>query len=279
VTRCGLPAIQVLIAGALCLAVLASGIDLIDGLARASAIGVLTGAGSLFASAALLYLGCTLSQERQRARALGTQLAVTQERQRLARELHDGVAQDLAFIASQSAHLARSAPEQEVLGHIAGAAKRALTESRSVINGLADEQQLTIVPQRQSLALAVTDRARELGSRAGIEVHVDADADVIAPADVDHAVMRIITEAISNTAKHAAASKLWISLRADDDSLIVRVFDNGCGFAESDVARTELGGFGLNGMRERMEDLGGALRLSSEVGAGTLVEADFSLAA
>jgi signal transduction histidine kinase len=274
-----LPASEVLIAVALCLAVVASGIDLIDGLARASAIGVMTGAGSLFASGALLYLGLTVSNERQRARALRTELAIAQERHRLARELHDGVAQDLAFIASQSAHLAKSDPEQEVLGHIAGAAKRALSESRSVINDLVDEPQPIAAQPGRSLGAAVTERARELGNRAGIEVHVDADADVSAPAEVGHAVMRIVTEAISNAAKHADASKLWISLRADEDTLIVRVFDNGCGFRESDVARTDFGGFGLGGMRDRMEDLGGALRLSSQVGAGTLVEADFSLAA
>jgi signal transduction histidine kinase len=201
--------------------------------------------------------------------------ALARERRRLAQELHDGMAQDLAYIASQSAHLAQRSPERELLGHIAGAAQRALSETRAVIDALAAH---TIPPQPAiRLADALSDRARELAARSGLELTLDVDASIESTPEVDHAVMRILSEAISNAARHAAATRLCVSLTQERGTLVMRVADDGKGFdptRRADHARGT-GEHGLAGMRERVRLLGGELRLESSPGLGTLVEAGF----
>jgi signal transduction histidine kinase len=242
----------------------------VDGLLKSSALEAGTGIGLVIATSVVIGLGMSISIQRRAVRRTRMQFAVGEERQRLARELHDGVAQDLAFIACQSAHLARSAPEHELLEQIAVAAKRALDESRSVINGLS-------IDHSRSLACAVGARAQELAARAGLELSLDADEHIATTAEVDNAVMRILAESISNAARHAGATKLWVRLWSSaDESIVVSVRDNGRGFDPGrPAARAQASGLGLRGMSDRVALVGGDLRLQSSPGAGTMVEAGF----
>jgi signal transduction histidine kinase len=88
-------------------------------------------------------------------------------------------------------------------------------------------------------------------------------------------VIRILTEAISNAARHAGATRLRVALVAKGDSVVMQVGDNGRGFDASRRAASESGGIGLDSMAERAKALGGELRLESAPGRGTLVEAGF----
>jgi signal transduction histidine kinase len=263
------------------IAVIVSGVvGLLDGDSATNAIvDIFGGSALLVADLVLVLVGAGVAGELEAGRAQRASIAVAEERRRLARELHDGVAQDLAYIASQSAHLAKRAPDQQVFGDIAGAARRALSESRSVISNLADEDPTGHTPapaERLSLRGAVEQRASELAARAGLALKLTVDERIDSTPEVDHAVLRILSEAISNAARHAQASELQVSLTGDDESLKVRVCDNGLGFdPTASVERGQSGGYGLDGMRDRVQSLGGELRLESAPGRGTLVEAGF----
>ncbi|HEV2809243.1 MAG TPA: sensor histidine kinase [Acidimicrobiales bacterium] len=188
-------------------------------------------------------------------------LAVFEERRRVARELHDGLAQELAFIRSQTAAMAAGMPLQDMVGHVATAAERALEESRRAIATLADHGP---APLREALRVA----AEEVAAREGTQVDIDVDTMSMAPA-VTEALVRVVREAVGNAARHGAAQQVRVRMACDDLTLRLEVVDDGQGFVPGEVHR----GFGLTSMRERVEALGGELRIRSVVGAGTTVEA------
>jgi signal transduction histidine kinase len=192
-------------------------------------------------------------------------LAAAEERRRLARELHDGVAQDLAFIVSQSLRLTRRFPDEPALERIAEAAERGLADSRMTINGLAR-------PESTTLATAVCEQAHEMAERAGLRLELEVADGIQTTAEIEHAVMRISREAISNAARHADATTLAISVSSTADGLRVRVADDGRGFDPARMTRSGSAGFGLLSMDERARALGGEMRLESRPGAGTVVE-------
>jgi signal transduction histidine kinase len=183
----------------------------------------------------------------------------------LARELHDGVAQDLAFIVSQSLRLTRSFPDEPALERIAAAAERALAESRTTITGLVRSQSTT-------LTAAVSDQAHEMAERAGLRLELEVDDGIEATAEVEHAVLRISREAISNAARHADATTVAITVRSTANGLRVRVADDGRGFDPAQATSSGSAGFGLTSMDERARALGGEMRLESRPGAGTVIE-------
>ena len=85
-------------------------------------------------------------------------------------------------------------------------------------------------------------------------------------------MLRIAQEAVTNVLKHAGASKIWVKLHMEARRLFLRIVDNGRGFEQQDAFSSQGGHFGLIGMRERAERLGGELRLASQPGGGTEVE-------
>ena len=89
---------------------------------------------------------------------------------------------------------------------------------------------------------------------------------------VGHGLLRIAQEAVTNVVKHAGASVIQVKLEIGPRRLSLRITDNGCGFEQQDVFSSRAGHFGVIGMRERAERLGGELRLASHQGAGTEVE-------
>lgn len=185
-------------------------------------------------------------------------MATAEERRRMARELHDGLAQELAYIATAGDRLASGRASPRELEMLSAASQRAMTESRMLIETLAAEP----LPLGRALATA----ADEVASRGGIGLHVDVPADVDVPPVTCEALTRIVREAVTNAARHANADLVRVELTVRD-GLRLRVVDDGCGF---DPAHTDRG-FGLTSMRERAKAVGAELRIVSQPGEGTEV--------
>jgi signal transduction histidine kinase len=206
--------------------------------------------------AILLYAGC---QEISGYWQSQSAAAVLEERRRLARDLHDGVAQELAFILRR----ARRGGDDPALAQIAAAADRALLDSRRAIAALS-------LPIDERFDIVLGRIAEETAGRAGahVELHLDA-------ADVDRehaeALIRIVSEAVQNATRHGGADQVRVELTCGP-ALQLRISDNGAGFDLAATSARGAPGFGLVSMRERAEAIGGAFAISSAPGEGTVVE-------
>jgi signal transduction histidine kinase/ligand-binding sensor domain-containing protein len=199
--------------------------------------------------------------------------AVLDERARLAREIHDTLAQGFVGISSQLDAVAMCIPEEttparQCLDLARRMARHSLTEARRSVMDLRAS-----VLEGQDLAAALESGARMWAAPSGVEVEVDASGSPAElPQEIEQHMLRIAQEAVANALKHSGATKIWIQLHMEARKLYLRIKDNGRGF-EQEGAFVSLGGhFGLIGMRERAERLGGELRLASHPGEGTQVE-------
>lgn len=191
--------------------------------------------------------------------------AVLQERSRLAREIHDGLAQHLAFLKMRVAWLKRSPASVgfEQLGDIEAVLETALIEARYAITTLRAQ------PEGTSTMDAITDYAREFGQVSGMAVEVATPGvlpDVGPKVRVE--LLRVVQEALNNVRKHAQADAVRLRIGARDDGVEVTIEDNGTGF---DANRGLEGHFGLEIMRERSESVGGTIRIESVAGSGTCI--------
>ncbi len=190
------------------------------------------------------------------------QATVLHERKRLAREIHDGIAQDLAFIAQQAGALAGRNGASQSLDDIGTAARRALDESRGVIAAL-------VRPTDEPLDQALTRVADEAAGRWGATVEARTTAGLELSAPAREAVLRIVGEAVTNAARHGQAQRICLDL-AEEPELLVRISDDGVGFDPASLAQGA-GRHGLTGMRERAEQIGAQLRVESQPGEGTRI--------
>lgn len=189
--------------------------------------------------------------------------AIAQERRRLARELHDGLAQDLWYLVTQTRLLALRHGELDGLAALEQTSQRALEESRLAIGALAR-------PGSEPLELALEAVVADLAERMGTSVRLHVgDGVAVGPATRD-ALVRIVREAITNAVRHGGATSVSVELESGA-GLCLRVVDDGCGF-EVDGPTPSRSGFGLVSMRERAEQLGGRLIVASRPGEGTRVE-------
>ena len=187
--------------------------------------------------------------------------AVADDRRRIARDLHDGLAQELAFISLESRRLAERG--EEVGGDLAEAADRALREVRAAIEHLAQ-------PSKQPLHEAIAETAGELTARSNAKLEVDVDPRVELDSEPRENLLRILREAVFNGIRHGGATKVAVKL-SRGPGLQLSVADNGSGFDPGSLPKGN-GSFGLVSMTERAHSLGGKLRLRSEPGGGTNVE-------
>jgi signal transduction histidine kinase len=190
--------------------------------------------------------------------------AVRDERAQLARELHDGLAQDLAVLRLR---LSSGCTEAEA----AALADRALSEARYAITILRGG---TAAPS--DFVAALRRQTDDLSDRYGFPVILEEPeplSDV--PASVQVALLRIIREAITNAGKHAEATRVAIRLMERAGRLEAEIVDDGRGFDVS--APPAPGKYGLQGMRERAALLGGDVDIASRFGRGTTVRAWFPL--
>ena len=195
-------------------------------------------------------------------------LATNEERQRLAREIHDGVAQELVMVGygidNAQATLPEGAEETaEELRSLRGEVTRVITELRLSLFELRSE-----VDRNGGLAAAIAEYARTLGTSAGLRVHFTFDESTARlPAATEAELLRIAQEAITNARKHAGASNLWVTCTVDPPYAQIEVSDDGKGFADD---RPD-GRYGLAIMAERAERIRGRLEIRPRHPSGTTV--------
>jgi len=198
---------------------------------------------------------------------------VLEERARLAREIHDTLAQGFVGISSQLDAVAMCMPDdatpaRKFLDLARRMARHSLTEARRSVMDLRAS-----ALEGQDLAAALESGARMWTAGSGVEVKVDVSGtEKPLPQEMEQHLLRIAQEAVTNVLKHAGASQIWVKLHMEARKLFLRIVDNGHGFDQQDVFASRGGHFGLIGMRERAERLGGELRLASHPGEGTEVE-------
>src|SRR5919198_147343 len=215
------------------------------------------------ASHGALLWGSLLEIDRYQRRA--AQSAIFEERRRMARDLHDGLAAELAYIAAESRRLAEHGTERRRAGdEVVAAAERALEESRLAISALTR-------PVDEPLDRALHHALESAAERLGVGVVLDLSPAVTATPTVREALLRVALEALRNAARHGRAREGTIQLRARGDGLEMMISDDGRGFDVDSAARPDA--IGLLSMRERVEALGGSLRVVSGLGEGTRVEA------
>ena len=147
-------------------------------------------------------------------------------------------------------------------------ARHSLTEARRSVMDLRAS-----ALEGQDLAAALQSGTRLWTAGSGVDVEVDVSGERSPlPQEMEQHLLRIAQEAVNNTLKHASASKIWVRLHMEERKLDLRVIDNGRGFEEPDIFSSLGGHFGLMGMRERAERLGGELHLETQPGSGTKVE-------
>lgn len=194
-------------------------------------------------------------------------MATIEERSRLAREIHDGVAQEIASLGYLVDDLSASTDTL--------ASRELAANLRQQITRVVGELRLSIFDLRHGvdhtagLGRALTEYVSEVSARSGLHVHLDVqDSPARLQRNVESELLRVAQEAITNARKHADARNLWVRLGADATGVSLHVEDDGVGSA------AERGGhFGLRVMRERAERVGATLTIHERRGGGTVVGA------
>ncbi|MDI5937591.1 GAF domain-containing sensor histidine kinase [Micromonospora sp. DH15] len=195
-------------------------------------------------------------------------LATNEERQRLAREIHDGVAQELVMVGygidNALAYVEEDPKETaEALRTLRGEVTRVITELRLSLFELRSE-----VDRHGGLAAAIAEYARTVGASGGLRVHLSLDESTARlPAATEAELLRIAQEAVTNARKHAGAANLWVTCEVDPPYAQIEVSDDGHGIGEQ---RTD-GHYGLAIMAERAERIRGRLEIRPRQPSGTTV--------
>jgi signal transduction histidine kinase len=190
------------------------------------------------------------------------ELATAKERNRLARELHDSVAQTLygltlqAEAASRKLSSGQTNEVAEYLREIRESSQQTLQETRLLIFELRPP-----ILEKEGLVQALRARLESVESRSGLKAQVNLQEVGQLPAEVEAGLYGISNEVLNNVLKHAHATEIKVSLEKKSDKIVLEISDNGTGF---DLASADSqGGLGLKGMRERAEQFGGALQIQS----------------
>jgi two-component system, NarL family, sensor kinase len=211
-----------------------------------------------------------LAVERGRLAQDQVSAARSAERTRLAREIHDTLAQDLTAIALQLESALREVPDPssplaQRIGKALSVARDSMTQARASVLSLRSDPL-----EGRPLAAALAALARRLTSETGIRVAFRERGATALPYETEGELFRIASEALTNARLHAGASRIDVELSAGETSVALRIRDDGSGF-DSAVRDDER--YGLRGMEERARLIGATLRIASDRGAGTDIEA------
>jgi signal transduction histidine kinase len=224
-----------------------------------------------------------LAEEQQSAAQVA---AVLDERNRIAREIHDTLAQTLTGVIVQAEAASRALPDMGTVGahleRISTLAREGLQEARRSVRALRPS---LLDGSTLALALAALCVKQSGKGETGTRFHFALKGTPRQlPPEVEDALLRVTQESLVNVERHARARTAWVELRfdpADADSMqcvCVRVQDDGRGF-DAKALDPNWRGFGLVGMRERLEMLGGTFDISTRPGQGTEVRAGIALPA
>jgi signal transduction histidine kinase/PAS domain-containing protein len=196
------------------------------------------------------------------------QLAVLEERQRLARELHDSVTQALYSVTlyADAARMAFSAQKWEALGsnlqEVRNMAREAMYDMRLLVFELRP-----FMLETEGLASALRARLAAVEGRSGLKTQVFVEEERRLPIVIEEELYRIAQEGLNNVVKHAEATQVQIQLKYDENTVLLEMIDDGKGFEPETVSQS--GGFGLQGIQERVQQLGGTLKIESVPFSGT----------
>jgi PAS domain S-box-containing protein len=189
-------------------------------------------------------------------------------RRRIERDLHDGAQQQLVTLAVALRRAEAKVPVgadelRAEISHVADGLRTAVDELRELSQGI-HPAELT--------AGGLSPALKALGRRSAVRVELDVPFEDRLPDQVEVAAYYTVSEALTNTSKHASATRVWVSLSIEDDVLGLSIRDDGVGGA--DPRR----GSGLIGLRDRIEALGGRIQLQSQTGSGTVIEVEIPIA-
>ncbi len=199
-------------------------------------------------------------------------LAVAEERARIAREMHDGMAQLLAYVNTKAQaaleHLKRNRVDAagEQLDQLALAARNLYVDVREGILSLR-----TSADSSGSLDEAMTEFLQQWQEQTGIRVEAEFDGDLLLGGGVELQLLRILQEALANIRKHSGAEHAQLQIRRDQEHIIAVVKDDGKGFDPAVQQQGKGSRYGLAIMRERAESVGGEASVESVLGQGTTV--------
>jgi signal transduction histidine kinase len=199
------------------------------------------------------------------------ELAVIEERQRMARDLHDSVNQSIHSMVLFSDTLAATLEKnnleraQHIMGRLQESARQSLKETRLLLYEMQAEGPGRSVDLIQNLETRLATVEQRAGVRS--QVVLEGSLEYCPPAWYEN-LFWITIEALNNALKHAQARRVQIAIRCFPDSTTLEVTDNGQGF---DTSKIKIGGMGLDNMRSRADEIGGTLTIQSEPGGGTTV--------
>jgi len=200
-------------------------------------------------------------------------LAVAEERNRLARDLHDSVTQSLYSLTlfSEAASEELSAGELDIVGNhlkeLQQTSRQALQEMRLMIFELRPPEL-----DEKGLVLALQERLEAVESRAGMEVSLKTDFTKRLNPNLELGLYSIAREAMNNILKHSQATKVEITLTKEEEKVILEICDNGIGLDNS--AENINSGLGIKGMQERANQIGASLKLEGVPEGGTLLRVE-----
>jgi len=196
--------------------------------------------------------------------------AIIEERRRIAREIHDGVAQSLGYLNLKTKQVSDSVSSQKTVQALAE-----LSDIRQIVQDTYDDiresiDQLTTEIRNLPIIPALANYTKEFGNNNGIKVKFDAPRPFPRLSPIaELQLLRITQEALTNVRRHAQATEVEIKLENNKEAVEMLVKDNGQGFDLDDLEKSAPGYHGLNIIQERAEGLGGSLDISTAPGEGT----------
>jgi NarL family two-component system sensor histidine kinase LiaS len=209
-----------------------------------------------------------LVEELQSTQEKLQKLAVVEERNRLARELHDSVKQQVFAISMQLGAAKTSLSESDKAYASVTQAERLAQQAGAELTTLIHELRPPGL-ERKNLSAALKEHILDWSRQNEVEVEAKVEEGLSASETVEQALFRVAQEALSNVARHSRAGKVSVMLAGEDDEIVLTVEDNGAGFDPDHAAK----GVGLDSMRERLTAVGGWLDVTSQKKKGTRVVA------
>ncbi len=203
------------------------------------------------------------------------QQAIIAERERISRELHDGVAQVLGYVTTKSNAVRLMLQKNHLedadrhLHQLEIAAQDLFVDIREAILGLRVASQVD-----SNLPDALADYVQQFNLMSEVTARLELPSKPLKslpPETVLH-MLRVVQEALTNARKHAQATQIRVALSQERGTLYLEVYDNGQGFTQREISRGKNGNFGLSTMQERADEIGALLKMHSEIGTGTHVK-------
>jgi signal transduction histidine kinase len=208
-----------------------------------------------------------LVEELQSTQRKLQELAVVEERNRLARDLHDSVKQQVFAISMQLSAARTSLAESDKAYPSVTQAEKLARQAGAELTTLIHQLRPPVL-ERRSLAEAINVLVTDWKHQSRIETEVNSSEVRLGP-DAEQALFRVLQEALANVARHSRANKVWVTLKSENDHVTLTIEDNGIGYDTEQTVR----GIGLDSMKERLAAVNGTLEVSSRASKGTCITA------